>query len=210
MKIRPLALIALFMLYPAGAHATIITYTAILNGASESPVNTSPGTGAATVTINDILNTMQVFVSFQDLVAPNSAAHIHCCTPSPGAGTAGVATSTPTFTDFPGGVTAGTYNHLFDLTLPSSYNPAFVTAQGGSLVQAEATLLAGMASGLTYLNIHSTTFPNGEIRGFLQVAPAAVPEPATLWLLGLGFAAGGLRAWRAGRRRAASNGLRKS
>jgi len=204
MKIRSLALIVLLAFYPTSARATIITYTAILNGASESPVNSSPGTGAATVIINDILNSMQVIVSFQGLVAPNSAAHIHCCTPGPGTGTAGVATTTPTFTDFPGGVTAGTYNHLFDLTLPSSYNPAFVTAQGGSVVQAEAALLAGMASGLTYLNIHSTTFPNGEIRGFLQVAPAAVPEPATLWLLGLGFAAGGLRTWRA-RRRAASN-----
>jgi hypothetical protein len=201
MKLRPLALIALFALYPAGAHATIITYTAILNGASESPVNSSPGTGAATVIINDILNTMQVSVIFQGLVAPNSAAHIHCCVTPPG--TAGVATTTPTFTDFPGGVTAGTYNHLFDLTLATSYNPAFVTAQGG-LPQAEAALLAGMAAGQTYLNIHSTTFPNGEIRGFLQVAPAAVPEPATLWLLGLGFVAGGLRTWRA-RRRAASH-----
>ena len=102
MKIRSLALIALFALYPAGAHATIITYTAILNGASESPVNASPGTGTGTVIINDILNTMDVTVSFQDLVAPNTAAHIHCCTTSPGTGTAGVATSTPTFTGLPG------------------------------------------------------------------------------------------------------------
>jgi hypothetical protein len=36
------------------------------------------------------------------------------------------------------------------------------------------------------LNIHSATFPRGEIRGFLLV-----PEPATLGLLGFGLAAFG-------------------
>ena len=34
--------------------------------------------------------------------------------------------------------------------------------------------------GQTYLNIHSSTFPNGEIRGFLT----PVPEPATMLLVG--------------------------
>src|SRR5260370_18968189 len=107
-------------------------------------------------------------------------AHIHCCTTLPFTGNAGVATTTPTFPAFPLGVTAGTYTHLFDLTDPGSYNPAFVTAEG-SLANAEAALAAGMAAGETYLNIHSTQFPGGEIRGFLA---AAVPEPSTLLVAG--------------------------
>jgi hypothetical protein len=83
-------------------------------------------------------------------------------------------------------VTSGTYDHTFDLTLASSYNPAFVTAEGGTIAGAEAALVAGIEAGETYLNVHSTNFPNGEIRGFL----VAAPEPASLVLLGsalLGF-----------------------
>jgi hypothetical protein len=39
-----------------------------------------------------------------------------------------------------------------------------------------------MFAGKSYLNIHTTAFPGGEIRGFLTL----VPEPGTFALLGLG------------------------
>jgi hypothetical protein len=94
-----------------------------------------------------------------------------------------VATTTPTFTGFPLGVTSGTYDHLFDLTLASSYNPAFISSTvfnpSGTIAGAEAALVAGIEDGETYLNIHTTNFPGGEIRGFL----VAAPEPASLVLL---------------------------
>jgi hypothetical protein len=63
----------------------------------------------------------------------------------------------------------------FDMTQASTWNPAFVTAHG-SVAGAEAALVAGAAAGEAYLNIHSTNFGGGEIRGFL----VAVPEPGTL------------------------------
>jgi len=137
---------------------------------------------------------MRVEVTFSELMAPTTASHIHCCTTSPGTGVAGVATTVPTFTDFPLGVTGGTYDHTFDIALASTYNPAFVTANGGTLAGAFSALLAGLDAGDAYLNIHSTMFPSGEIRGFLQVE--AVPDPSIWAMMILGFAGIGFMAYR--------------
>ena len=86
-------------------------------------------------------------------------------------------------------MTSGTYSNTLDLTALTSYNPSFVTANGGTPAGAESALATAMAGGLAYWNIHSAGFPGGEIRGFL----APVPEPSTLALFGLGAAA---MAWR--------------
>ncbi len=165
------------------AQAIPITYKAVLNGATESPPTASLGTGFATVIFDDVANTMRVEVSFSGLTGTTTASHIHAATAIPGTGNAGVATTVPTFTGFPLGVTSGTYDNTFDLTLSSSYNPAYVTANGGTIASAEAALGAALAAGKSYLNIHTTTNPSGEIRGFL-----AVPETgSTLGLLALSF-----------------------
>jgi hypothetical protein len=171
------------LLFGSVAFSAPISYFAILNGSNENPPTGSPGTGFATVTIDQVVNTMLVNVTFTGLSSGDTAAHIHCCVP-PG-GNTGVATTTPTFTGFPSGVTSGTYSNLFDMTLASSYNPAFVTANGGTTASAEAVLFAGITAGQAYLNIHTTNNPGGEIRGFL--APTA-PEPSTLVLAGAALA----------------------
>lgn len=173
----------------SAAQAAPISYFANLSGPNEFPPNASPGTGFAQVTIDVVAHTMLVDVVFSGLLGPNIAAHIHCCTAVPFTATAGVATTTPTFTGFPSGTTSGSYNHTFDLTLASSYRAGFLATEGGgSVAAAEAVLAAGMAAGKTYLNIHSTVFTGGEIRGFLE----PVPEPATMVMAGaalLGLAA---------------------
>jgi hypothetical protein len=164
------------LLFGTTAFAGVITYSGVL-GNFESPPTGSPGTGFAQVTIDTVAQTMLVNVVFSGLTSGDTAAHIHCCVAQ--GGNAGVATTTPTFTGFPPGVTSGTYNHLFDLTLSSSYNPAFVTLEGNTVAGAEAALLAGLAANQTYLNIHTTNFGGGEIRAFL-----AAPEPGTFLLAG--------------------------
>jgi hypothetical protein len=134
---------------------------------------------------------MRVEASFSGLEGTVTAAHIHCCTVDPGQLNAGVATVTPTFTGFPSGVMAGTYDMTFDLSQTDSYNPAFVTANGGTASGAMNALLNGVAEGKAYFNIHSSVYGGGEIRGFLQL----VPEPASggLMLLGIGALAAARR-----------------
>jgi len=175
------------------AHAALLQYSVSLDGPSESPANASPGIGSGTVNYDDSAHTLQLQVSFSGLTGTTTASHIHAPTASPFSGTAGVATTTPSFAGFPLGVTSGSYSDTLDLTAASSYNPAFITANGGTPAGAESALAAAMAGGKAYWNIHSSTFGGGEIRGFL----VPVPEPSTVALLGLGA---GALVWRLRRR----------
>lgn len=168
------------------AHGAPIVYTAELSGPAESPPVASSGTGTTTVVFDSEAHTLSVDVDFSGLVSPTTVAHIHCCTTDPFAGTAGVATQVPTFAGFPAGVTSGSYSQTFDLTLASSWNPTFITNNGGTVDGAESALGAGLAAGRAYLNVHSELNPSGEIRGFLV---AAVPEPGTLALITAALAA---------------------
>jgi len=187
MKRSLLALLLGMAMYLGSAqvHATILRFEAFLDGPSWQPDATvlTPGTGHAVVTIDTLARTMGVHIDFADLLGNTTASHIHCCTTSPLTGLAGVATTTPTFAGFPLGVKAGVFDTVLDLTAASSWNPAFVTASGG-IAAAEDRLIANMLDDRTYVVVHSTFRPAGEIRGFLQ----RVPEPGTLALLGLGLA----------------------
>lgn len=166
-----------------------ISFYANLNGASESPATPSPGTGLALVTIDPTAHTLDVSVTFSGLLAGNTASHIHVIN-GPGdanlADTLGpVATTTPTFPGFPGGVTSGTYHPTaFDTLAAGTYRAGWLTDSGGTAAGAEAALFAGIMEGRAYLNIHSSSYPGGEIRGFLQ----AVPEPGSVVLALSGFA----------------------
>jgi len=183
---------------PAGA--ATLNYVATLSGANEDPPNASPGTGSAKVAIDPIAKTMQVYFEFADLLAGLTAAHIHGPTAVAGTGNFGVMTQTPTFPGSPLGLTSGSYDQTFDMTLTASYNPSFLTGQGGDPEGAFEELMAAIAAGKAYLNLHSSQFPAGEIRGFLAPAPhKPIPLPGAVWLMLAGMAALGA----AGRRRAA-------
>lgn len=174
-----LVLFSVLCLCMGGVRATQISYSTVLSGLDEVPSNASSGNGTGTLSYDPSAHTMSVMLEFTGLTGNTTAAHIHCCA-APGAN-AGVATF---FTGFPLGVTSGIYNQLFDLTLAASFSSTFVTASSGTLAGAEAALAAGLTDGKAYFNIHTSSFPGGEIRGNL----ARVPEPTTLALMSLGIA----------------------
>jgi hypothetical protein len=182
-----LALASVLILPMPASYADTFTLSADLTGALEVPPTGSAGTGQATVILNTTANTMEVRETFTGLdpfipgtTTPSgtTASHIHCCLPSPflTGDNVMVATTTPTFPGFPLGVTAGSYSMTFNLLDAGTYNPAFITSgmfnPSGTVQGAETALVTALLAGETYINIHSTEFPGGEIRGFL-----AVPGP---------------------------------
>jgi hypothetical protein len=178
---RSACLLSLSLAAPVIGSATVLTYTATLNGASEVPAKASTAGGSATVTVDTVTNTLTVNEVFTGLVGGAAvAAHIHCCA----AGGTNAAVAVP-FTGFPNTI-SGTYTMSFDLLSSATYTASFVSASGGTAAGAEAALLAGLAGGLAYANIHDATYPGGEIRG--QLAAASVPEPAALTLAALALA----------------------
>lgn len=201
LALAPLAAAALAISMPAMAHETV--YVGTLSGAKEAPTNSSAGVGTAKLTFDDHLNTMRVEFSFSNLAGNVTAAHIHCCTASAELGTAGVATTTPTFTGMVNGVnlgvTAGSYDHLFDMNQTSSWNLVFLNAapRSGDTGLAFSTLMTAIADGKAYLNIHTTAVTGGEIRTFFALAPVPEPETYALMLGGLGLLGLALRRRRA-------------
>ncbi len=146
-------------LFTSSAQANVITYDVTLSGAESVPVNVTTATGSAMVTVDDVLDTVAVNLSFTGLTGGNaSASHIHCCVATNANGPVVIP-----FTGFPA-VTSGTYSNTF--------------------TGVSAANIAGIEAGLAYINIHNATFPGGEIRG--DILPAnAVPEPASVGLLTL-------------------------
>ncbi|MET0983686.1 MAG: CHRD domain-containing protein [Telluria sp.] len=184
-----LALAASLALAPAAAQAQADSIRAVASGPLELPPNESPGSSVATFEFDG--NILRAEIPFRDLLADTTVAHIHCCTSAEFTGSAPPAI---TMVDFPLGVRGGTYSHAFDLTDASVWEPAFLSAFGGTPASATAAMLDAIEGHTAYLNIHTTQFPAGEIKGWLVAAP--IPEPATWGMLGFGLAGLGMMARR--------------
>jgi hypothetical protein len=142
--------VMLFAAMPA--QATLWSFPLIvLDGAQETPPVVTTGTGLASATIDDVTGAMSLSGNFMNLIGTSNNFHLHG--PAPPGTPAGVIQGFP----FDFGVTSGTF--------------------GGNAVLSAANV-AHVLAGNTYLNVHSTFRPAGEIRGQL-LNPIAIPEPAT-------------------------------
>jgi hypothetical protein len=128
---------------------------------------------------------------FRDLMGTTTAAHIHCCASAAFTGNADIAVP---FTNFPTDVHAGQYSMALDMSKDTSFTPAFLSANGGSAATAFTALTTAINANEAYVNIHTSAFSNGEVRGWLVAAP--IPEPASWAMLGIGLAGLGFMARR--------------
>jgi CHRD domain len=168
MALRALLLTVLLLAPAAPAWSHHFRYTANLTGPAEFPANSSSGFGHAVITIDFDENVLEIETDFEGLLGTVTEAHIHAPTASVGIGVADPATQLPTFTDFPEGVSSGSYEGEFDLALASTYNPAFIASSGGTISTAYNGLADALNNGKAYFDIHTSAFPDGEIRGFLS------------------------------------------
>jgi hypothetical protein len=170
-----LRLLALGLLLALASPASAATFTYATTLGPESVGAT--GSGSTTVIYDDAAHTLSITTDWSGLSGTTTVAHIHCCVATPGSGTVGVAVTPSTLPGFPTGVQAGNYSVTLDLTDVATYTGSFLA--GGTASSAEAALVAGLNTGVSYFNIHSSTFGGGEIRGFLT----PVPEPSSTALL---------------------------
>ena len=168
--------------YAAPARADIIYNTNLL-GSMETPPNASTATGTFSLDYNPANTTSVTYtLTFSGLSSDATMAHVHF-------GPAGESGAV-LFTLFDFGlppsqtVTSGTYSGTL-----SSANFQPDTVDG---VDTFANFLTDLQDGLIYVNVHSTNYPNGEIRGQLS----SVPEPGSLGLLASAFTLVGFGAYR--------------
>jgi hypothetical protein len=145
-------------LWTGSAAATILQFDASLDGAQEVPPNALAGYGDGTLFLDDSDGSYTISGSFADLYSTTTAAHIHG----------------PAAPGFDAGVVHGLTIDLGVIAGVYSGANTFTGLQ-----------MADLIAGLYYVNIHTTLYSGGEIRGQLT----AIPEPASVILLGVGVPA---------------------
>ena len=135
--------------------AAVYSLSGTISAAQEVPTNSSPGTGTILGTFDDATNSLTWNISFSDLTAPVTVMHFH-------------GSAAP-------GTNAGVQVNIGSISGLSSPSAGSTTIT--------PTQAAGLLNDLWYVNIYTSAFTGGEIRG--QVQTALIPEPTSVALLGM-------------------------
>ena len=157
---KSLALLSLALACSTRIALGQLTFEAHLSGLAETSPNASPATGFGQIVLNPAQTQITVDENWSGLTAPATASHIHG--PATTSQNAGVLFG---FSGVPAATSGSIPTQVFNVT---------------------AAQVSDLLNGLWYFNIHTSTYPGGEIRGQVYL----VPEPGTLALMGLGLAAG--------------------
>ncbi|MEJ5251643.1 MAG: CHRD domain-containing protein [Chthonomonadetes bacterium] len=173
-SIRFAVLMALLSLIALPSSAGLWYLQATLTGSQEVPPVSTNASGVLFGSYDDVTKTINLAISITGLSQGDiTGSHIHRA---------------------PIGVNGPV---IFNIGNGSSY-----AALSGQLIKViigapfPAAEEANLLSGNTYINVHTTAYPGGEIRGQITALPV-VPEPATMAGLGIGV---GLLALRRRRR----------
>jgi hypothetical protein len=115
-----------------------------VSGTQEVPARTTPATGKMDVTYNKKTKMLTYKITWNNLTGIPIGSHIHG--------------------EAPRGVNTG-IKHDFTALLPKAVSGTF---SNSVLVDEINIKEAGLLSGLYYINIHTPTFPGGEIRGQIE------------------------------------------
>jgi hypothetical protein len=142
------------------------TFKAALIGYEEVPAVSTTGSGSFKATLNRAGDKVSWKLSYRDLEAPVQQAHVHFGQPSVNGGVSAFLCS-----NLPGkpanvqACPAAPAKISGTIRAQDVVGPAEQGIEPGALGE----LAAAMQAGITYANVHTDKFPNGEIRG--QIAP---------------------------------------
>ena len=155
MRRLSLALAGLFILVASSqAQAQTITFNANLSGGNEPVVVVTGSVGTSVVTWNTATKTGTYRVDVYNMPVGTTASHIH-------AGAVGVAG--PVIINFT--VPAGGISN--DYALSGTFGCSDVTVRAAQGINSCEDFEQALLLGNTYVNVHSTANPGGEIRGQL-------------------------------------------
>ena len=158
-RVLSLAIAGVFtLMFSAAAQAQTVTLTASLHGGNEVPGVSTGSAGTATVTWNTTTKAGTYRVDVFNMPVGTTASHIH-------AGAVGVAG--PVIVNFT--VPAGGISNDFGLT--GTFGCTDVVARAPQGINSCEDFEQALLLGNTYVNVHSSANPGGEIRGQLNRVP---------------------------------------
>ncbi|TAL58419.1 MAG: CHRD domain-containing protein [Nanoarchaeota archaeon] len=150
---------------PSTTNQRETSFAADLNGKQETPATPSTATGYVTATLNG--NTLTLTGNFEGLISDATASHIHYG----GVSYPGPAVFSITINEMAANSSSSSNETVGG---PQQFSTNGTLSFTGTLTDSQ---IIQLTNGFFYVNVHSTQFPNGEIRG--QLLPEGTPGIST-------------------------------